>query len=83
MTRAWAATVPAATSGPAADVVAEIEQAGGKAVAHTGRLPRGTTSPTWCTPPSSTFGTLTGVVNNAGIVRDSMVAARPKPIGMR
>jgi NAD(P)-dependent dehydrogenase (short-subunit alcohol dehydrogenase family) len=50
-------------SGPAADVVAEIETLGGKDdVADT------------ITTAVETFGTLTGVVNNAGILRDSMVA---------
>ncbi|MDT7761088.1 MAG: hypothetical protein QOC63_508 [Mycobacterium sp.] len=61
-------------AGPAADVVAEIEAAGGKAVAHTGSVSSWDDVADMITTAVETFGTLTGVVNNAGIVRDSMVA---------
>ena len=60
-------------SGPAADVVAEIEQAGGKAVAHTGSVASWDDVADMVRTAVSTFGTLTGVVNNAGIVRDAMI----------
>jgi NAD(P)-dependent dehydrogenase (short-subunit alcohol dehydrogenase family) len=60
-------------SGPAADVVAEIEQAGGKAVAHTGSVAFWDDVADMVRTAVSTFGTLTGVVNNAGIVRDAMI----------
>lgn len=61
-------------SGPAADVVAEIEAAGGKAVAHTGSVSAWDDVADMISTAVETFGTLTGVVNNAGILRDSMVA---------
>ena len=61
-------------AGPAAAVVAEIEAAGGKAVAHTGSVSSWDDVADMITTAVSTFGTLTGVVNNAGILRDSMVA---------
>jgi NAD(P)-dependent dehydrogenase (short-subunit alcohol dehydrogenase family) len=61
-------------AGPAADVVAEIEAAGGKAVAHTGSVSSWNDVADMIKTAVETFGTLTGVVNNAGIVRDSMVA---------
>jgi NAD(P)-dependent dehydrogenase (short-subunit alcohol dehydrogenase family) len=61
-------------AGPAADVVAEIEAAGGKAVSHTGSVSSWEDVADMITTAVETFGTLTGVVNNAGIVRDSMVA---------
>jgi NAD(P)-dependent dehydrogenase (short-subunit alcohol dehydrogenase family) len=59
--------------GPAADVVAEIEAAGGKAVAHTGSVASWDDVADMVNTAVETFGTLTGVVNNAGIVRDAMV----------
>ena len=62
-------------AGPAADVVAEIEAAGGKAVAHTGSVGAWDDVADMINTAVETFGTLTGVVNNAGIVRDAMVAA--------
>src|SRR3978361_1149629 len=62
------------TEGPAADVVAEIEAAGGKAVAHTGSVSAWDDVADMISTAVDTFGTLTGVVNNAGILRDSMVA---------
>jgi NAD(P)-dependent dehydrogenase (short-subunit alcohol dehydrogenase family) len=64
----------AGDSGPAADVVAEIEAAGGKAVAHTGSVSSWDDVADMVATAVDTFGTLTGVVNNAGIVRDATVA---------
>jgi NAD(P)-dependent dehydrogenase (short-subunit alcohol dehydrogenase family) len=61
--------------GPAADVVAEIEASGGKAVAHTGSVAVWNDLADMVSTALDTFGALTGVVNNAGILRDSMVAA--------
>src|SRR5215213_5269306 len=61
-------------AGPAAEVVAEIEAAGGKAVAHTGSVASWEDVADMTNTAVDTFGTLTGVVNNAGIVRDAMVA---------
>lgn len=61
-------------SGPAADVVAEIEATGGKAVAHTGSVSAWDDVADMVSSAVDTFGSLTGVVNNAGILRDSMVA---------
>jgi NAD(P)-dependent dehydrogenase (short-subunit alcohol dehydrogenase family) len=62
-------------AGPAADVVAEIEAAGGKAVAHTGSVSSWDDAADMISTAVDAFGSLTGVVNNAGILRDSMVAA--------
>jgi NAD(P)-dependent dehydrogenase (short-subunit alcohol dehydrogenase family) len=62
-------------AGPAADVVAEIEASGGKAVAHTGSVSAWADVADMVSTAVDTFGSLTGVVNNAGILRDSMVAA--------
>ena len=59
--------------GPAADVVAEIGRAGGKAVAHTGSVAAWDDVADMIKTAVSTFGTLTGVVNNAGILRDAMI----------
>ncbi|OBI38165.1 short-chain dehydrogenase [Mycobacterium sp. E1386] len=64
----------AGDTGPAAQVVAEIEAAGGKAIAHTGSVASWSDVADMLAAAVSTFGTLTGVVNNAGIVRDAMVA---------
>jgi NAD(P)-dependent dehydrogenase (short-subunit alcohol dehydrogenase family) len=64
----------AEAAGPAADVVTEIEELGGKAVAHTGSVSSWDDVADMVNTAVSTFGTLTGVVNNAGILRDSMVA---------
>lgn len=61
-------------SGPAAAVVAEIQAAGGQAVAHTGSVTSFGDVADMIATAVTTFGTLTGVVNNAGIVRDAMVA---------
>src|SRR5271167_579809 len=63
----------AGAAGPATEVVAEIEQAGGKAVAHTGSVSSWDDVADMVNTAVSTFGNLTGVVNNAGIVRDAMV----------
>jgi len=64
----------AGDGGPAAEVVAEIEAAGGRAIAHTGSVASWSDVAGMITTAVSTFGTLTGVVNNAGIVRDAIVA---------
>lgn len=64
----------AGTGGPAADVVAEIESAGGKAVAHAGSVSVWDEVADMVKTAVEAFGGLTGVVNNAGILRDSMVA---------
>jgi NAD(P)-dependent dehydrogenase (short-subunit alcohol dehydrogenase family) len=61
-------------AGPAADVVAEIEAAGGKAVSHTGSVSSWDDVADMIGTAVEAFGSLTGVVNNAGIVRDAMVA---------
>jgi NAD(P)-dependent dehydrogenase (short-subunit alcohol dehydrogenase family) len=61
-------------AGPAAEVVAEIEAEGGKAVAHTGSVSAWHDVADMISTAVDTFGSLTGVVNNAGILRDSMVA---------
>lgn len=60
--------------GPATDVVAEIEGMGGKAVAHTGSVTTWAEAADMVDTAVSTFGRLTGVVNNAGIVRDAMIS---------
>lgn len=64
----------AGDAGPAAAVVAEIEADGGKAVAHNGSVASWDDVADMVRTATDTFGTLTGVVNNAGIVRDAMVA---------
>jgi len=64
----------AGDAGPAAAVVAEIEASGGKAVAHTGSVASWDDVADMVRTAVDTFGMLTGVVNNAGIVRDAMVA---------
>ncbi|WP_293045870.1 SDR family NAD(P)-dependent oxidoreductase [Mycobacterium sp.] len=60
-------------TGPAASVVTEIEQRGGRAVAHTGSVTVWDEAADMIATAVSTLGTLTGVVNNAGIVRDAMI----------
>src|SRR6202161_1693463 len=60
--------------GPAADVVAETEASGGQAGAHTGSVSAWDDVADMVSTAVDTFGSLTGVVNNAGILRDSMVA---------
>ncbi len=59
--------------GPAADVVAEIKKAGGEALAHNGSVTSWNDVADMVDAAVSTFGSLTGVVNNAGIVRDAML----------
>ena len=59
--------------GPAAAVVAEIEALGGSAVAHTGSVSSWDDVADMVQTAVETFGTLTGVVNNAGIVRDATI----------
>src|SRR5438270_10842563 len=54
----------AADAGPAAEVVAEIEAAGGKAIAHTGSVSSWDDVADMVAAAVDTFGTLTGVVNN-------------------
>jgi NAD(P)-dependent dehydrogenase (short-subunit alcohol dehydrogenase family) len=58
---------------PAAEVVAEIAHAGGKAVAHTGSVASWDDVADMVDTAVSQFGTLTGVVNNAGITRDALI----------
>jgi NAD(P)-dependent dehydrogenase (short-subunit alcohol dehydrogenase family) len=72
---AGAAGAATSSSGPAADVVAEIEEAGGKAVAHTGSVSSWDDVADMVDTAVQTFGMLTGVVNNAGIVRDAVVVS--------
>lgn len=61
-------------AGAAAPVVAEIEKAGGTAIAHTGSVASWDDAADMVATAVETFGTLTGIVNNAGILRDSTVA---------
>lgn len=61
-------------AGPATDVVAEITAMGGKALAHTGSVASWDDVADMIDTAVAEFGVLTGVVNNAGIVRDAMVA---------
>ncbi|QLL09109.1 SDR family NAD(P)-dependent oxidoreductase [Mycobacterium vicinigordonae] len=61
--------------GPAAQVVSEIEAAGGRAVAHTGSVASWDDAADMVSTAVRQFGTLTGVVNNAGIVRDAMITS--------
>ncbi|WP_319449742.1 MULTISPECIES: SDR family NAD(P)-dependent oxidoreductase [unclassified Mycobacterium] len=58
---------------PAADVVTEIEASGGKAVAHSGSVTDWDAADDMVKTAVATFGRLTGVVNNAGILRDAMI----------
>ncbi|WP_370331509.1 SDR family NAD(P)-dependent oxidoreductase [Mycolicibacterium hippocampi] len=62
-----------ADSGLAAAVVEEIERDGGAAVAHTGSVAVWDDAADMVRTAIDTFGTLTGVVNNAGILRDATV----------
>jgi NAD(P)-dependent dehydrogenase (short-subunit alcohol dehydrogenase family) len=62
-------------AGPAAEVVAEIEAQGGKAIPHTGSVSAWDDVADMIRTAVDAFGSLTGVVNNAGILRDSMIAA--------
>lgn len=64
----------AADAGPAASVVAEIAALGGNAVAHTGSVASWDDVADMIRTAVENYGTLTGVVNNAGIVRDATIA---------
>ncbi|MFI2837625.1 SDR family NAD(P)-dependent oxidoreductase [Mycolicibacterium sp. PDY-3] len=59
--------------GPAEAVVAEITDAGGKALAHNGSVTKWDDARDMVARAVSVFGTLTGVVNNAGILRDEAI----------
>jgi NAD(P)-dependent dehydrogenase (short-subunit alcohol dehydrogenase family) len=60
--------------GPAAhDVVAEIEAAGGKAIAVTGDVGEWSTGERLVAAAVKDFGSLDIVVNNAGVLRDTML----------
>ncbi|TDO09973.1 NAD(P)-dependent dehydrogenase (short-subunit alcohol dehydrogenase family) [Mycobacterium sp. BK086] len=65
----------AAGPGPAEAVAAEITAAGGRAIAHTGSVASWSDAADMVETAVQTFGTLTGIVNNAGILRDSLVAS--------
>jgi NAD(P)-dependent dehydrogenase (short-subunit alcohol dehydrogenase family) len=60
-------------AGPAARVVAEIEALGGKAIPHSGSVAKWEDAEDMVNTAVATFGRLTGVVNNAGILRDAMI----------
>ncbi|MEE6140145.1 SDR family NAD(P)-dependent oxidoreductase [Mycobacterium sp. 050128] len=61
--------------GPADAVVTEITRAGGTAVAHTGSVTNWHDAHDMVQRAVTEFGTLTGVVNNAGILRDEMITS--------
>ena len=60
-------------SGPADDVVNEIKTAGGEAIAQYGDITKWDDAKALITTAIETFGDLHALVNNAGIVRDSML----------
>lgn len=60
------------SSGPAAEVVAEIEAMGGKALASTDSVSAWDSARRIVSAAVDTFGKLDVVVNNAGILRDSL-----------
>jgi NAD(P)-dependent dehydrogenase (short-subunit alcohol dehydrogenase family) len=62
-----------ADAGPAAEVVAEIEAAGGSAVANTDDVSSFEGAERMVSQAIDTFGGLDVVVNNAGILRDRML----------
>ncbi|WP_327140379.1 SDR family oxidoreductase [Nocardia sp. NBC_01327] len=62
-------------AGPAQDVVDEIIAAGGRAVANTDNVATWAGAEALVTQAISAFGGLDVVVNNAGILRDSFIAA--------
>lgn len=62
------------SAGPAHDVVAEIEAAGGVAVANGDDISTWAGSEALVNQAIETFGTLDVVINNAGILRDRMLA---------
>lgn len=61
-----------ADPGPAAAVVAEIEAAGGRAVADTGDVASAAGAAALLARALETFGRVDGLVNNAGVLRDRM-----------
>lgn len=67
-------TSAADSGGPAEQVVREITERGGSAVAHLGSVSSWDDTADMVDTAVRTFGTLTGVVNNAGIVRDGTIA---------
>lgn len=58
------------SAGPAADVVAEIQAFGGKAVANTDSITDASAAEAMVRQAVDTFGRLDAVVNNAGFLRD-------------
>ncbi|MGW2520833.1 3-oxoacyl-ACP reductase [Streptomyces sp. NPDC001617] len=62
-----------ASTGPAEEVAAEIREAGGRAVAHTGDVADFQQARQLVQLAVSEFGKLDVLVNNAGILRDRMV----------
>jgi 3-oxoacyl-[acyl-carrier protein] reductase len=64
---------PPGAENPAADVVGEIESAGGTAVAHAGDAASWEESAEMVALAIETWGSLDILVNNAGILRDRMV----------
>lgn len=62
-------------SGPAHDVVAEIEAAGGEAVAHTDNIATWAGAESLVATAVEAFGRLDVLVNNAGILRDAFIAS--------
>ncbi|WP_172386676.1 3-oxoacyl-ACP reductase [Streptomyces sp. MNP-20] len=63
----------AASAGPAEDVAAEIREAGGKAVAHSGDVADHAQARALVDLAVETYGKLDVLVNNAGILRDRMI----------
>ncbi|WP_030571624.1 3-oxoacyl-ACP reductase [Streptomyces aureocirculatus] len=61
------------SAGPAEEVAAEIREAGGKAVAHTGDVADHQQARDLVQLAVETYGKLDVLVNNAGILRDRMV----------
>jgi NAD(P)-dependent dehydrogenase (short-subunit alcohol dehydrogenase family) len=66
------ATGDGADEGPAHDVVREIEAAGGRAVANAANIADPQSAESIVADAVSTFGRLDAVVNNAGILRDTI-----------
>ena len=62
--------VKVVTPGPAAEVVAEIQAAGGQAVANTANIADRDGAKSLVDDAVNHFGRIDGVVNNAGILRD-------------
>ncbi|QDQ11271.1 3-oxoacyl-ACP reductase [Streptomyces spectabilis] len=63
----------AASAGPAEEVAAEIREAGGKAVAHSGDVAEHSQARALVDLAVDTYGKLDILVNNAGILRDRMI----------